>query len=241
MRNSVKCAILAGALACGPAIATPIQGSSLQNLLDSAGAVVDVVNDQYRPDERWTLGALGLGTARISFELAGFAAVNAFGIYDVFAPERRLTLFSGSKGPGASGLLQLTGANQFCVGAMWEAPACATFTSDVFGFFLESPAGIFFSEQKLNSDGVDHMVAYQGGEGRGTIDGRQWLANEFLLAWEDLYGGGDGDYEDFGILVESVMGVPEPGTLALFGLGLIGAVLIGRRRVMQPVHVRAEP
>jgi hypothetical protein len=210
--------------------ATIIQGNSLQNTLTAAGAVVNVNTDQYNPDEVWQVGATGLAGSRLLFELAGFANSNAFGVYDVTNPGRYLTIFQGAHSPGRQGLLTMNDG-LFCAGVVWGSPTCRSFGSNFFGFFLSTPNGVFRSEEWRNADGQDHMVAFEGGRGRGNVGGSPWLAGEFILAWEDLWGGGDHDYDDFGVLVESVVSVAEPATLALFGLGLIAIVYVRRRRI----------
>jgi hypothetical protein len=230
MRKLLVAGILATACLSAPALATPISGTSLQTQLTSRGATIDVQTDQYQPDQVWTLGATGGGFARILFELAGFANSNFFGIYDVTNPSTRLTIFTGPNGAGSLGYLYLDGGTDYCAGN-FASTSCATFGSDRFGFFLTTPQGhTFFSQTLLNGDGFDHMVAFQGG-GAGTINTRTWLPNEFILAWEDLYGGGDKDYDDFAVMVESVIGVPEPGTLGLFGLALLAGGLARRKKL----------
>jgi len=89
---------------------------------------------------------------------------------------------------------------------------------DGFGFYLDTIGGTFFSETALNADGIDHMVALSAG-----------APDSFVLAWEDLPGGGDGDYNDFVLLADDVnprAAVPEPAMLGLMlgGLGMLGMV-----------------
>jgi hypothetical protein len=65
-----------------------------------------------------------------------------------------------------------------------------------FVFFLDTNQGNHcFSDTSLNTDGHDHMLAFQKNDG----------SNKFLLFWDDQFGGGDRDFNDFVIKVIKVL------------------------------------
>ena len=81
------------------------------------------------------------------------------------------------------------------------------------GVYLNNANGDnFFSHDNLNVDGIRHVGIYEVAATNGLI-----------FAFEDLYGGGDLDYDDMIVSATDVsIDVPEPTSIALFGLAALG-------------------
>jgi Domain of unknown function (DUF4114)/PEP-CTERM motif len=97
-----------------------------------------------------------------------------------------------------------------------------TFRLDV----LNTGQHFYTGDGALNPDGLPHALAVTHFDA-----GRHLFVTTIGL--EDLFGGGDRDYNDFMFRLTNVSDpptVPEPATLALFGLGLAGIGAFGRRR-----------
>ncbi len=95
----------------------------------------------------------------------------------------------------------------------------------VFTLHVSTTGDVFYSNSALNADGgFNHVysTAYSGGGGipAGTF-----------LAFEDLNGGGDKDYNDTSFVVDPITsGVPEASTWAMMLIGFAGMGLAAYRR-----------
>lgn len=203
--------------------------------------VTACVNDG--ADAAWrTTGSVGAAT--IVLELAGNRNSNTFGVYDLADPDRRITVFEGNDGVAADATIRLRqeGDGTWTV-SVWElnnTGDTASWThlrgldTGAFGFYLGTQSnGTFFSNTGLNWDGRDHLFAYQGNGATflsGPLQGSIFRPDDFILAWEDLAGGGDRDYQDFVAIVQDITPVPLPTAVWLLGSGLIALAGVARRR-----------
>lgn len=163
-----------------------------------------------------TLGTdAGNSLATLIIEEAGFRDHNAFGIFDLSDGQIRMfELFEGSDDPYQSVRVNFLNG---CVWIEGRKESTITQLGTTFGFYLanlvDSQSGTFYSAPSLNGDGFDHAAILLSPRG-GVIVG-----------FEDLYGGGDMDYNDLIVRVSGVTPIPAPGAMLLAGLGSLLAIL----------------
>lgn len=210
--------------------------SSNPNSIFATGPGIDPYTQQVQMPY-WSVNGQTGSVATILLQIAGNANADTFGIFDPNNINNKLAILTnGSNGDQALLNVYVNGGYSVNFGTK------VTFsTTNYFGYYLTSGGTTFYSLPSANSDGIAHMVAFEG-NGSSTykeangLPGGNFGANEYILAWEDqLAGVSDLDYNDFIVQVESVHPVPEPAVLGMFGLGLllIGAGVAFRRRQHQ--------
>lgn len=89
---------------------------------------------------------------------------------------------------------------------------------------VPSGVGPWYSDKSMNSDGIQHVYSTDF-SGAGAVP-----AGTFV-AFEDLPNGGDFNYNDETFVFTNVaVSVPEPGSLALLAIAMLGAAGATRRR-----------
>jgi hypothetical protein len=190
-----------------------IGGSSLQSYLNGVGESINVNTDQLDA-QVWSSNVSGNAEFTLMIELAGNAAQNAIGVYNSQDPFPVLfQVFPGAASAGWFATAHFAGGNLvvtlFDQNSVFQGQSTYNGVSSThFGFYLNGPGGLFYSQDSRNAGSRPQMLTYAG---TGTQFGDWWECFEDL----SLAGGSDSDYEDAVLLLQSV--VPTPAHTTSFG------------------------
>jgi len=145
---------------------------SLQELLDSLGYTIDVVNDELGWEVFYT--APGSQAAMILEQVAASATSASSGWYDAADSSDKHELFVAGDEAGDSTIFIIENADSI---GFYMTPNLVDYES-------------WYTQNIYNNDGFDHALLFPTGN-----------PHEYIVAFEDLQDGGDADYNDLVIRV----------------------------------------
>lgn len=105
----------------------------------------------------------------------------------------------------------LTNRNGF--GEEWDFLDRPAGTEVVFTYHVQDTGNWFYSDTKFNDDGINHIFwsSFNLKDGTPAV----------LIGFEDIWGGGDWDFNDSLVMFTNVSPVPEPSTYLMLLAGLL--------------------
>jgi len=190
-----------------------VNGSGLQNYLNSKGESINVSTDQ-NAAQTWATTVSQNATFTLMIEFAGNAATNGIGVYNANdAVPALYQVFPGAASDGWFAIASFRSSPTRVVVNLFDDTATlqgsntylgADATS--FGFYLSQAGGFtFYTQDARNPGGVAQALAYAG---TGQNAGCWWLAMEDLTSSQ----GSDYDFDDAVLFLESVNPTPAQST-----------------------------
>jgi hypothetical protein len=168
-------------------------------------------------------------TQEYTFTAAATGDVMAYFVGSTAAYTNEITLLVNGIATGIQGLNNKTTRNDTALN-FGAVQAGDSLVFKLVNIVPGTGVGPWYSQTSLNSDGINHIYS------------SAWAGNNALpagtyVAFEDLPKGGDFNYNDISFVFTNVATnvpakgtVPEPGSLALLGLGVVAFAASRRKR-----------
>ncbi len=206
-------AITLGASAASAGLRTPqvqVNGTSLQNYLNSVGESINVTTDQIDALS-WNSVDFGDARFRMMIELGGNAASNSVGVYNAGAVPPSPDLYEVFPDVADAGWFAIVSfdpggtmiVNLFDTMATLQSTTTYLGVTWLLGFYLQGPGGLFYTQDYRNGGGLPQALAF---EGTGVNAGARWLAFED----QDRSISSESDFDDAVLFLEAF----EPAALA---------------------------
>lgn len=186
--------------------------ASLQGYLNGVGESINVNTDQ-DATQTWQTTVSNNATFTLMIELAGNAPANNIGIYNGAAAVPVLyQVFPGAASAGWFATCSFRSGPTRVVVNLFDDNAVFQGTNTYlgadasnFGYYLQGPGGLFYSQDARNPGGLPQMLTYAG---TGNNSGQWWLAIEDL----DMTQFPPGDFDDAVLFLESIAPTPVSKT-----------------------------
>jgi hypothetical protein len=211
-----------------------ISMSELQNeVFNAIGATsIDALNDQI--DKMVFEPSSPIASSEYVATISWSASDIDFGIYNTADTAQKVTLFNYPAGSvGDTTTLQFNLAGNYVRSV--NTDTLTVIDSEPyfkeFGFYATSVYGTFYSEDDLNTGSYAHFLTYAGEGDEVTIgshdayfdDGHYYVATE-VTPNDTTFA----DFTDIVVQMESIIPIPEPGSLLLIGLSSASILWIRR-------------
>jgi hypothetical protein len=210
------------------AMAVPITGDALQDFFDSKGWGLNAEDDQMTANHSWSLTNAS-GASHMVFYHENPSDIS-FGIYSS-AGLQEVTVFDDKDTPVAMATVSFDAGNILVVqywdaGGLLISNAFHAFSGENFGFWIADDTNKYYSNEKRNDVNNNNifgeeediaLLVYNADPGSyvfaGDIDGNGTFANIVTQA-------------------ESIHPSPEPASMVLLGIGLLGLAGLARKKII---------